>query len=144
MYKTICIFILGVLICAPANAGHWFGGDFVDQFGDTIPKTYISYTAGTCKMVVSKDERIIIFPGRHRITGGRFLMKNSEGSILRADIHSRSKGFRLGGYESQAVIDFLNDSNGVIRVLIIDKFNKKYRFKIDTHSFTDSWDWLNR
>ena len=144
MYKIICTIILGVLICVPANAGHWFGGDFVDQFGDTTDKAYIKYDVGRCKMVVSETNGVSIFPGRHQITGGKVLMKNSDGEIIRVTIYERSKGFKLGGYESVAVVEFLKDSVGIVRVLIIDQFNKKYTFKVDVTGFTASWNWLNQ
>ena len=144
MYRIICIIILGIMICTPANAGHWFSGNFTDKFGDPIDKTYISYDVGRCKMVVSKNKKVSIFPGRHQITNGKVLMKNSNGEILRATIYERSKGFKLGGYESAAVVQFLNESDGLVRVLIIDQFGKKYTFKVDSTGFTASWNWLNQ
>ena len=128
-----------------ANTGHWFSGKIKDGFGDPSIPDYVSYSTGTKKILATADGRIVILIKGNKFTEGRIKMKNSKGEILTtSDVYRVGRnGVSLDGYSSKAVIDFLKQSKGQVKILLKND-EVKYLFSINANGFNESWRYINK
>ena len=126
-------------------AGHWFSGQYKDGFGDPSVPHYISYQAGSKRIVATKNGKVIILIKGNKITDGKFKMKNSKGEVFTASSVYRCgrSGIALDGYSSKAAINFLKESQGRVKVLLKND-DVKYLFNINANGFNDSWKHINQ
>lgn len=167
MRKLIYLIMLIGLLTFSSNAlaGHWFAEPFKDVFGDPTPKQYISYeSAGTfknyvtknrpfwVKTIVSESGSVAFFiheysprkPAVHFVDG-TIKMKNSNGDILTVNgtyKWNHKGGVGVGAYEAKAIIAFLKEAIGEVKVLILEKHHSRYRFDINANGFTASYKWI--
>ena len=104
-------------------AGHWFSGQYKDGFGDPSVPHYISYQAGSKRVVATVDGKVVIFIKGNKFIDGKVKMKNSEGE--------------------KAAINFLKESQGRVKVLLKND-DVKYLFNINANGFNDSWKHINQ
>jgi hypothetical protein len=148
-----------------ALAGHWFAEPFKDVFGDPIPKQYIKYESVGwfsnyvtnkrplfVKTIVS-EQGLVAFcmkeytpksPAVHFVDG-KVMMKNSRGDMIIFNGTYRwspKGGIGVGGYEAGAIIEFLKESIGIVKIMIYDGHHSKYRFDVNANGFTASYNYI--
>lgn len=162
------ITLLGIIfISSNAIADHWFAEPFVDSFGDPQEKQYIHYdsigvfsnhvTNGRvlyANIVVSHHGRVGFYlqeySRRHEaasFSDGYVMMKNSEDEVLIIEEvfpWGRKSGIEVGSYAAKAIIGFLKESIGTVKVIVGERRHSKYRFDINANGFTASYNFIRK
>ena len=157
------IMLISILMSTtPVFAGHWFAHPFKDDFGDPTIKQYIKYDSNgsfrnyvtdseKCwvKTKVSESGQVAFFIREYsskytvvQFDDGTIKMKNTAGEIIRVEATLSGRGIGVGGYEAEAIISFLKDAIGKVKVVILDQSHSRYRFDINANGFTASYNWI--
>lgn len=164
MRKLMSIVLLaGLLTFGSTALAEWTQKYFIDSFGDVTDESYINFkTKGTfsnsavadricgAEIILNEDNEFGIFLRENNtkpsvsFDKGRFLMKNSKGQIFKeTKIKKWNQGGGISLGDNKALISFLKESVGVVKIAIYDSYSSQYHFNIDMSNFNEMLKNLN-